>query len=159
MLERLTNGQIPIGWHRVVAAPGYTGERYSVVQFCHPTPWTILAPLPSTVTAELEANIDAVDLLEALYPCGSITGAPKIRAMQIIAELEQAARGVYCGAIGWMDPAGPMRFSVAIRTPVLERPDRLLLNVGGGITHDSRAGSEWEEALCKAAFLDLSRRA
>ena len=79
--------------------------------------------------------------------------------MEIIAELEQAPRGVYCGAIGWIDPAGPMRFSVAIRSPVLEAPGRLRLNVGGGITHDSRAGSEWEEALCKAAFLDLSPKA
>jgi hypothetical protein len=78
------------------------------------------------------------------------------RRTPIIAELERAPRDVYCGAIGWVDPAGPMRFSVAIRSPVMTQPGLLRLNVGGGITHDSRAGSEWEEALCKSAFLDLS---
>ena len=113
----------------------------------------------STVTGQLAPGAAFADILRAIFPCGSITGAPKIRAMEIIAELEGAPRGVYCGAIGWMDPAGPMRFSVAIRSPVLEAPDRLRRNVGGGITHDSRAGSEWEEALCKAAFLDLSPKA
>ena len=130
-----------------------------VPQLFHVETYATLHQMVSAVTGQLAPGVGFPDILRALFPCGSITGAPKIRAMQIIAELEQAARGVYCGAIGWMDPAGPMRFSVAIRTPVLERPDRLLLNVGGGITHDSRAGSEWEEALCKAAFLDLSAQA
>ena len=115
--------------------------------------------MTSTVEGQLDQGAGFAEILRALFPCGSITGAPKIRAMQIIAELEQEPRGVYCGAIGWIDPAGPMRFSVAIRTPVMVAPDRLRLNVGGGITHDSRAGSEWEEALCKAAFLDLSPKA
>lgn len=112
--------------------------------------------MTSTVTGQLADGMGFSDILRALFPCGSITGAPKIRAMEIIAELEQTPRGVYCGAIGWIDPTGPMRFSVAIRTPVMIGPGRLRLNVGGGITHDSRAGSEWEEAICKAAFLDLS---
>ena len=115
--------------------------------------------MTSTVEGQLDQGAGFAEILRALFPCGSITGAPKIRAMEIIAELEQEPRGVYCGAIGWIDPAGPMRFSVAIRTPVMVAPDRLRLNVGGGITHDSRAGSEWEEALCKAAFLDLSPKA
>lgn len=114
--------------------------------------------MTSTVTGHLADGVGLADILTALFPCGSITGAPKIRAMQIIAELEAAPREVYCGAIGWVDPAGPMRFSVAIRSPVVAGPGRLRVNVGGGITHDSRAGSEWEEALCKAAFLDLSRK-
>lgn len=113
--------------------------------------------MTSTVEGQLAPGTGFADILRALFPCGSITGAPKIRAMEIIAELEQAPRGVYCGAIGWIDPAGPMRFSVAIRTPVMIAPGRLRLNVGGGITHDSRAGSEWEEAICKAAFLGVSR--
>ncbi|MFV0383903.1 aminodeoxychorismate synthase component I [Paracoccus sp. (in: a-proteobacteria)] len=115
--------------------------------------YATLHQMTSTVTGRLSPDTGLAEILRALFPCGSITGAPKIRAMQIIAELEAAARGVYCGAIGWVDPAGPMRFSVAIRTPVIETPGRLSLNVGGGITHDSRAGSEWEEALCKSAFL------
>ena len=115
-----------------------------------------LHQMTSTVAGRLAPGTSLTDILCALFPCGSVTGAPKIRAMQIIAELERAPRDVYCGAIGWVDPAGPMRFSVAIRSPVMTQPGLLRLNVGGGITHDSRAGSEWEEALCKSAFLDLS---
>lgn len=66
MLERLTNGQIPIGWHRVVAAPGYEGERYSVVQFCHPRPWTILSPVPSCCTPESPQRYHALSAADAL---------------------------------------------------------------------------------------------
>lgn len=124
----------------------------------HVETYATLHQMISTVTGQLVPGTGLTDILRALFPCGSITGAPKIRAMQIIAELERAPRGVYCGAIGWIDPAGPMRFSVAIRSPVMVAPGRLRLNVGGGITHDSRAGSEWQEALCKATFLDLSPR-
>lgn len=127
-----------------------------VPKLFHVETYATVHQMISTVTGQLAPGVGFPDILWAIFPCGSITGAPKIRAMEIIAELEQAPRGVYCGAIGWIDPAGPMRFSVAIRSPVLEAPGRLRLNVGGGITHDSRAGSEWEEALCKAAFLDLS---
>ena len=66
MLERLTNGQIPIGWHRVVAAPGYEGERYSVVQFCHPRPWTVLSPVPSCCTPERPQRFHALSAADAL---------------------------------------------------------------------------------------------
>jgi isopenicillin N synthase-like dioxygenase len=66
MLERLTNGRIPIGWHRVVAAPGYEGERYSVVQFCHPRPWTVLAPVPSCCTPDLPQRFSAMTAADAL---------------------------------------------------------------------------------------------
>ncbi len=66
MLERLTNGRIPIGWHRVVAAPGYEGERYSVVQFCHPRPWTILSPVPSCCTPETPQRFGAISAEDAL---------------------------------------------------------------------------------------------
>jgi isopenicillin N synthase-like dioxygenase len=66
MLERLTNGTIPIGWHRVVAAPGYEGERYSVVQFCHPRPWTVLAPVPSCCTAGTPQRFSAITAADAL---------------------------------------------------------------------------------------------
>jgi isopenicillin N synthase-like dioxygenase len=82
MLERLTNGQIPIGWHRVVAAPGYEGERYSVVQFCHPRPWTILAPVPSCCTPERPqrfAAISAADALdEVLYEINLVEDARRV---------------------------------------------------------------------------------
>jgi isopenicillin N synthase-like dioxygenase len=66
MLERLTNGVIPIGWHRVVAAPGYEGERYSVVQFCHPRPWTVLSPVPSCCTLENPQRFSAISAADAL---------------------------------------------------------------------------------------------
>jgi len=82
MLERLTNGQIPIGWHRVVAAPGYAGERYSVVQFCHPRPWTVLAPVPSCCTPERPqrfAAISAEDALdEVLYEINLVEEARRV---------------------------------------------------------------------------------
>ncbi len=82
MLERLTNGVIPIGWHRVVAAPGYEGERYSVVQFCHPRPWTILSPVPSCCTAENPqrfAAISAEDALdEVLYEINLVETARRV---------------------------------------------------------------------------------
>ncbi|MFM8648774.1 MAG: isopenicillin N synthase family dioxygenase [Actinomycetota bacterium] len=66
MLERLTNGAIPIGWHRVIAAPGFEGERYSVVQFCHPRPWTVLAPVPSCCTADNPQRYSAISAADAL---------------------------------------------------------------------------------------------
>ena len=91
--------------------------------------------------------------MAALFPCGSITGAPKIRAMQIIAEVEPHARGAYCGAIGWMAPDGAASFSVAIRTLTLQG-DQITLNVGGGVVQDSTADGEWQEALWKARYMN-----
>nr|WP_206692759.1 aminodeoxychorismate synthase component I [Paracoccus sp. NBH48] len=127
-----------------------------VPQLFHVETYATVHQMVSTVQGQLAPDAGLAQILAALFPCGSITGAPKVRSMQIIAELEGAAREVYCGAIGWVDPAGPMRFNVAIRSPWVETPGRLRLNVGGGIVHDSQAGSEWEEALCKAAFLGRS---
>ncbi|MFV0303706.1 MAG: aminodeoxychorismate synthase component I [Paracoccus sp. (in: a-proteobacteria)] len=112
--------------------------------------------MTSTVRGQLAEGVGLTRIIAALFPCGSITGAPKVRAMEIIAELEDSPRGIYCGAIGWADPAGPMRFNVAIRTPVVTAPGRLRLNVGGGIVHDSRADAEWREALWKSSFERLS---
>ena len=91
-------------------------------------------------------------LMPALFPCGSITGAPKLRAMQIIREMELYARGVYCGSVGWMAPSGDSEFSVAMRTLSIEG-DTVTLNVGGGIVADSTAQGEWDEALWKARFV------
>lgn len=107
--------------------------------------------MSSRVIGQLAAPARFDTLMEALFPCGSITGAPKIRAMEIIAELEPFARGVYCGAIGWMAPDGSSSFSVAIRT-LSVTGDRVRLNVGGGIVQDSTPEGEWEEALWKAAY-------
>lgn len=108
--------------------------------------------MTSTVEAELAGPPTLPGLMSALFPCGSVTGAPKIRAMQIIREVEPHARGVYCGAVGWMSPDGAADFSVAIRT-LSVTGDRIVMNVGGGLTHGSTAQGEWEEALWKARFV------
>jgi para-aminobenzoate synthetase component 1 len=112
--------------------------------------------MTSTVTAQLLPDTDFYDLCNALFPCGSITGAPKIRAMEIIDELEQAPRGAYCGAIGWIAPDGASEFNVAIRTLVFEKGSNTgRLNVGGGLVYDSQAELEYNEALLKAEFARL----
>jgi para-aminobenzoate synthetase / 4-amino-4-deoxychorismate lyase len=106
--------------------------------------------LVSTVTARVDG--DDADLLRATFPPGSVTGAPKIRAMQAIADLEQQPRGTYTGAIGFASPSGGLEFNVAIRT--FEIGDgRIELGVGGGITADSVPMLEWRECLHKAAPL------
>ncbi|MBP2550073.1 para-aminobenzoate synthetase component 1 [Neorhizobium galegae] len=106
----------------------------------------------SHVRAKLLPDIGLPDILAALFPCGSITGAPKMWAMQILAGLEDGPRDIYCGAIGWCDPKGPMRFSVAIRTLTLFNDGNAVFNVGGGIVYDSKAETEYEECLLKARF-------
>lgn len=108
--------------------------------------------MTSTVVGQLAERATLPGLMSALFPCGSVTGAPKIRAMEIIREVEAAPRGLYCGAIGWMAPDGRADFSVAIRT-LSVTGDRIVMNVGGGVVHDSTAAGEWEEALWKARFV------
>jgi len=115
--------------------------------------------MTSTVTAELEEGLGPVDVVEAIFPCGSITGAPKIRAMEIVAGLEAAPRSVYCGAIGRLAPDGEAAFNVAIRTLVLAAGASVArLGLGSGIVADSRAGDEWRECLAKGAFVADPRR-
>ena len=106
----------------------------------------------SRVVGEMVAAPSMAGLMPALFPCGSITGAPKIRAMEIIREVEPHPRGVYCGAMGWMAPDGASCFSVAIRTLSLTG-DAIVLNVGGGVVQDSTCAGEWEEAHWKARYL------
>lgn len=106
----------------------------------------------SHVRAKLRPGVSISDIFTAMFPCGSITGAPKLRAMQILHDLETGPRDAYCGAIGWIDPAGPMRFSVAIRTLTLFSRARAVFNVGGGIVFDSKADAEYEECLIKTRF-------
>ncbi len=118
-----------------------------------------LLQLTSTVTAELEEGKDAIDLLNAIYPCGSITGAPKIRAMEIIDALEASPRGPYCGAIGRLAPDGSASFNVAIRTLTLKSgATTAQLGLGSGIVADSEAGAEWGECLVKGRFVETQRR-
>ncbi|MBM6576414.1 aminodeoxychorismate synthase component I [Microvirga sp. SRT01] len=110
--------------------------------------------LVSTVVATLAPDRDAVDVLAAAFPCGSITGAPKVRAMQAIAETERAPRGAYTGAIGHIDPDGTAMFNVAIRTLTIAGGDDVAtLSLGAGIVADSDPAAEWEECLAKGAFV------
>lgn len=106
----------------------------------------------SHVQAKLLPDLSIRDIFAALFPCGSITGAPKIRAMEILHDLEDGPRDAYCGAIGMIAPGGAMRFSVAIRTMTLFGGGKAIFNVGGGIVFDSTAEAEYEECLLKARF-------
>jgi len=113
--------------------------------------------MTSTVTARARTGTGWLDIFRALFPCGSITGAPKRRSMEIIAGLEGKPRGVYCGAIGCIAPGGDALFSVAIRTPLLDQQSgHLSLGVGSGITWDSSPESEFAECLNKGAFINSS---
>jgi para-aminobenzoate synthetase component 1 len=105
--------------------------------------------LVSTVTGQLADGRDAFDLLRVSFPGGSITGAPKIRAMEVLRELEPTRRGPYTGALGWIGPDGAMATSILIRTFVADGT-RLSLHVGGGITWQSDPAAEWEETVAKA---------
>ncbi len=126
-----------------VAVPAlYTIETYPTVQ-----------QMTSTVTATLVAGRDAVSVLEAAFPCGSITGAPKLRAIAIAAEVEDGPRGIYTGAIGRIDANGDAAFNVAIRTLVIEEEGRATLGLGSGIVADSLGPAEWRECLAKGAFI------
>jgi para-aminobenzoate synthetase / 4-amino-4-deoxychorismate lyase len=114
--------------------------------------------MTSTVQGEMKPNTSFYDILQAVFPCGSVTGAPKKRSMEIIQELEPSDRGYYCGALGWLDPNGDFAFSVPIRTMEIEADEQshrieFTLGVGAGITIDSDAQQEWEECQIKAAFL------
>lgn len=111
-----------------------------------------LHQMTSTVTGELPAGLRLPDLFKALFPCGSVTGAPKIRTMEIIRELEHGPRGVYTGAIGYLSPSGDALFNVPIRTVVLAG-GRGEMGIGSGIVHDSEGEQEWQECQLKAAFL------
>jgi para-aminobenzoate synthetase/4-amino-4-deoxychorismate lyase len=119
--------------------------------------------LVSDVSARLPAGAGAVDVLRAAFPCGSITGAPKVRAMEIIDELEEGPRDIYTGSIGFIEPGGDAAFNVAIRTLVFpamlpqsglrEGPPCATLGLGSGIVADSEPAEEWRECLAKGEFV------
>jgi para-aminobenzoate synthetase / 4-amino-4-deoxychorismate lyase len=118
--------------------------------------------LTSTVEAEVGPDADLASIFGALFPCGSVTGAPKVRTMQIISALEDSPRGVYCGAVGYLAPEGSgmptARFNVPIRTVIVDAETHTAeYGVGGGITWDSRAASEYDEVVAKARVLTARR--
>lgn len=107
----------------------------------------------STISGKIDPNISIYELFKQIFPCGSITGAPKIRTMEIIHDLEMESRGVYTGAIGYIEPNKNMCFNVAIRTLVLWPDGHGEMGIGSGVTHDSDAEAEYDECLLKAKFL------
>jgi para-aminobenzoate synthetase component I len=111
-----------------------------------------LHQMVSLVQANLLPHLTIRDIFAALFPCGSITGAPKLSAMQILHNLETGPRDIYCGSIGWIAPDGTMQFNVAIRTLTLYPDGEAVFNVGGGVVFDSTAESEYAECLLKARF-------
>jgi para-aminobenzoate synthetase/4-amino-4-deoxychorismate lyase len=109
--------------------------------------------MTSTIESRVKNGTGALELLRALFPCGSVTGAPKRRSMEIIADLEQGARGLYTGCIGYLSPGGEAKFSVAIRTAVIDvRAGRGEIGIGSGITFDSAPDDEYSESLSKGRF-------
>ena len=114
--------------------------------------------MTSTVEGQIKPETSLFDIFKAVFPCGSVTGAPKKRSMEIIQELEPKDRGYYCGALGWLDPNGNFAFSVPIRTVEIHQNEKshashFTLGIGAGITNDSDAAQEWQECRIKAAFL------
>lgn len=142
-----------------VATPGSV----KVPQLFQVERFSSVLQMTSSITAQLQAGCDLADIMSALFPCGSITGAPKHRTMEIIREVEPTPRGIYTGAIGWLDAAVPpgrvgnFCLSVPIRTLHLAAPvagKRLgMMGVGAGIVHDSVATEEYAECQLKARFL------
>jgi para-aminobenzoate synthetase / 4-amino-4-deoxychorismate lyase len=116
------------------------------------TAYKTLFQMTSTVTAKVPQDIKLSRLMSALFPSGSVTGAPKIRAMEIIREIEKEERNVYTGAIGYISPDGGMYFNVPIRT-ILVRDKKCEMGIGGGIIWDSTPEGEWAETRLKAEFI------
>ena len=126
----------------VVAAPLFSLEAY-------PSVWTMTSTIHATIAPETSLE----QILRALFPCGSITGAPKIAAMKRIQQTEAQPRGLYCGSLGWLAPNGDFSLNVAIRTLLLKQDGSGLYHIGGGIVHDSVAQLEWDECHWKARIV------
>jgi para-aminobenzoate synthetase/4-amino-4-deoxychorismate lyase len=129
-----------------------TLSRFDVEKY--PTVWQLTSTVQGELKPRMNANEreDFGEIMQALFPCASITGAPKAKTMEIIQGLEKSPRGIYTGAIGFIAPDGTAQFNVAIRTAVIQN-GKAEYGIGGGIVWDSDADSEYEEALSKAAIL------
>lgn len=112
-----------------------------------------LHQMTSNIIGKLRPEISPVDLIRQLFPCGSITGAPKVRTMEIISELEEQPRGVYTGSIGHIAPNGDTKFNVAIRTLMVDKNGKGEMGIGSGIVYDSSPEAEYQECLLKGQFL------
>lgn len=132
-----------------IASPGSV----EVQSLYHVERYRTLQTMTSTITADIPQGVRALDVLKTLFPCGSVTGAPKIRAMEIIHDVEVAQRGIYTGAIGFITPGDDMCFNVPIRTLLIDGDGRGEMGVGGAVVADSTAQAEYEECMLKSAFL------
>lgn len=143
-----------------IAAPGSV----SVTDLFRIESYPSVHQMTSTVRAAIAPGRDAIDIVRAIYPCGSITGAPKIRAMELLHAIESGPRGIYCGSIGRIDPPsgglpGDAAFNVAIRTLHLAGDaQKVSLGLGSGVVADSASADEWRECLVKGAFLNTATR-
>ncbi len=131
---------------------GKVAGRIRVPRLFEVAKYSKLRQMTSTVVGEVDSRVPFIDIFSSLFPSGSVTGAPKIRAMGIIRELENEERRIYTGAIGYITPQRDMFFSVPIRTLLLEGGSGEM-GIGGGIVWDSTPGGEWDEGLLKARFL------
>lgn len=131
---------------------GRIGYNIKVPKLFEVDRYRTLFQMTSTVTANIDRNIPIIKLFKALHPSGSVTGAPKIRAMQIIREIEKEERKIYTGAIGYIAPNKDMFFNVPIRT-LLFYNEKGEMGVGGGIVWDSTPKGEWQECMTKARFI------
>lgn len=140
----------------MIAEPGSVKVQQLKAIEKYPTVWQ----MTSTITADTNPGTTIIDIFKALFPCGSITGAPKIKTMEIIADIENSPREVYCGAIGFITPESEAVFNVPIRTVVIEKETgKAEYGVGGGITWDSELSEEYDEAFLKAKLLTVERPA
>jgi para-aminobenzoate synthetase/4-amino-4-deoxychorismate lyase len=137
-----------------------------VPRLFHTEAWPTVWQMSSDIVATTRAGATLADVFGALFPCGSVTGAPKVQAMRLIRQLEDEPRGVYCGAIGLVQPGGAATFNVPIRTLALRRSDEdgaaathVRCGIGSGITADATAAGEWDEWRHKRAFLDRASQA
>ncbi|HVY30502.1 MAG TPA: aminodeoxychorismate synthase component I [Polyangiaceae bacterium] len=132
-----------------IAEPGSVRvpELFSVERFDQ------VLQMTSTITARVDPALGLAAMMQSLFPSGSVTGAPKLRTMQIIHELEPSARGIFCGSIGYVTPSGDACFNVAIRSLAVGRDGSGVLGIGSGVVVDSQSDAELDECLLKARFL------
>ncbi len=137
---------------------GRIGKNIHVPRLFEITPYKKLFQMTSTVAADIEPDVPLYDLFKSLFPSGSVTGAPKIRAMEIIHDLENEPRNIYTGAIGYIKPNKDLYMNIPIRTAFINKTNGMgEMGIGGGIVWDSTAEGEWAEGILKAQFFTNGR--